>query len=105
MLAVGFQAPEKARLGKLGALIFRAEHLAIAALVAGVSVVRQLMAMFDPEGAALHCRKPAAGKQRVIVVRDLDGRSFINEVGVVWANRNALVAVDAVIQPELASDL
>ena len=50
-------------------------------------------------------RRDAAGQQFEVVVLDGLRPCLVSEVGVVGADRHALVAVDAVVEPELRPDL
>ena len=101
---VGLAAAEEARLLHLRTTLLGTENIAVAALVARIGVVGQLMRLHDAQNAARNAAD-CAGKQFEVVVLDGFGARLVREVGVVGADRHALVAVDAIVKPELRRDL
>ena len=98
------EAAEEQRLGQIGAAVLRAQHAAIAALVAGVGEGGDL-----PRLGELHraddVEAPAVRAARHPLDRRFARRDGQDEVGVVGAERDALVAGEAVEQHERAADL
>ena len=104
----GRERPEEAGLLDVGPAVLGAEDVAVPAVVAGVGPVRELVRRrLRParrERPFVPGRKAAAADDE-IVKRDRPGRRLVREIRVVRADRDALVAVDAVQEVEVRSDL
>ena len=104
----GRERPEEAGLLDVGASVLGAEDVAVPAVVAGVGPVRELVRRrLRParrERPLASGREVAAADDEV-AEDDCPGRRFIREIRVVRADRDALVAVDAVQEVEVRSDL
>jgi hypothetical protein len=97
-------AAEEPGLDVVRPAVLGAEHVAVAAVVAGVGEGGDLCAP-----RRLHRLRPAHVPAVLVPpgrrARDLAGRQHEHEVGVVRADRHAFVARQAVEQPQLAADL
>ena len=100
----GREAAEEQRLCLVRAAILGAEHVAMAAFVADVGEGADLMRLCDPHRADQLHRQATVRRRQPLDRRLADGNREA-EVGVVGADRDALVAGQAVEQDESAADL
>ncbi len=103
LLPIG-STPEEARLDHVGPAILGAEDVAVAALVAEIGEVGDLMLLGDRDGLAC-LRLPAAILRAQLEDGDVALGQDEREVRVVGADRQTLVTGEAVQQDQVAADL
>jgi len=99
MFAIGFERREKPRFSLYGAIL-RAEDIAVAASFRhrpSWRIAALHHAQRPPDTRALRPR------QQLVIARTLCGPRVRRRVAVVGTNRNALIAVYAIVEPELSS--
>ena len=103
LLPPGLERAEEARLLEVRPAVLGAERVAVAAVVAEVLEGRDLVALAHLEAAARDGDGPAA-LDAVALVLPRERLDLVDEVGVVRAGGQALVAVDAVEEGEVPAD-
>ena len=95
----------KIRLLQIGAIVFWAKRVAIAAVIAVVGEVRDLIGLFKYEFSLVADGHDAAvWPDFDVAVRQPQFTGVVSEVGIVRANGNAFIAGDAIERDEMRVD-